>query len=142
MDKDKTIPKAGSQAWYEHYKEKTLGLGDALELPRVVSEQAAILWRCALAAPRSPTALLVDCLYICAKLSGNRISIKGMKRMTKEMWGKSVGVLHLDRRSRDRRWIWDYQDLIKEIYPDEAAWDDFVGAWQGNVVDSTYFDEE
>ena len=135
-------PKAGSEEWYSYYKEKTHTLGNALNLPEIVSEQAAILWRSALAAPRSPTTLLVDCLYICAKLSGNRISIKEMKRTTKELWGKSVGVLHLDRRSQKWRWIWDYQDLIKSLYPDEAAWDDFVSAWKGNVVDSAYFKEE
>ena len=65
-----------------------------------------------------------------------------MKRLTKSLWGKSIEVLPLDRRRNDRRWVWDYKPFILELYPDEAAWDDFTEAWKDKVVDVAYFEED
>ena len=136
------IPRAGTIAWYEYYAGKIVDLGDHMELPEEVVNDAIELWEEAIGTSRSPLPLVVDCLYICAKLSGNRISIKAMKRHTKELWDKKIEVLPLDRRRNERRWVWKFKDFIMSLYPDDAAWEDFTEAWQDKIVDPEYFNEE
>ena len=109
------IPKAGTIAWYEYYAGKVIELGDHMELPEEVVNDAIELWEEAIGTSRSPLPLVVDCLYICAKLSGNRISIKAMKRHTKELWDKRIEVLPLDGRRNERRWVWKFKDFICHI---------------------------
>jgi hypothetical protein len=136
------IPKAGTQPWYEYYAQKIDELGDEMDLPNNEIENAKELWEESIGTSRAPLPLAVDCLYICAKLSGNRVSIKATKRITKALWGKAIEVLPLDRRRNERRWVWKYKPFILSLYPDEAAWEDFTEAWQDKVVDVTYFEEE
>jgi len=122
------------QGWRVH--------GDTDETITAIQENAFALWEQVVGkVGRAPRPLLVDCLYICAKLSGNRVGIKTVKRATKELWGKSVEVLPLDRRREMRRWIWGWKIEIMRLYPDQAAWDDFVSAWRDKTVDPAYFEE-
>jgi len=108
-----------------------------------VMANTLVLWRTVVGkVSRAPKPLMVDCLYICAKLSGNRVGIKAVKRATKFLYGKSVEVLPLDRRRDLRRWVWTYKAEILALYPDKRAWDDFVSAWRDNTVEPAYFDEE
>lgn len=151
-------PKAFSQEWKDSYLEKCYDLANHLiasegwrlappiegELDTWVGicDTAHDLWLKAVGRiGRAPQPLLVDCLYICAKLSGNRVGIKAIKRATKDLWGKSIEVLPLDRRRDNRRWVWAYRYEILQHYPDEAAWEDFVSAWRDKIVDPAYFDE-
>ena len=136
------IPRAGTEGWYHYYAQKIDELGDEMDLPNNEIENAKELWEESIGTSRAPLPLAVDCLYICAKLSGNRVSIKATKRITKRLWGKAVEVLPLDRRRNTRRWVWDYKAFILSLYPDEDAWEDFTEAWQDKVVDVTYFEEE
>mgnify|MGYP003982123065 CR=1 FL=1 len=136
------IPKAGTDEWFAYYEDRIFGLGLCMEQDRQELDNANTLWREAIGTSRAPLPLVVDCLYICAKLSGNRVSIKGMKRLTKSLWGKTIEVLPLDRRRNEKRWVWDYKAFILELYPDEAAWDDFTEAWINKVVDESYFKEK
>ena len=135
------IPKAGTKEWYEYYANKMTELGRTMNLMMNEIHNAIDLWEEAIGKSRSPLPLAVDCLYICAKLSGNRVSLKATKRMTKELWGKTITILPLDRRRSDKRWVWAFQPFIMEMYPDVIAWDDFTEAWRGKVVDETYFEE-
>ena len=135
-------PRAGSEEWYAYYAERMEALGHCMALPEEDVSNAIDLWEEAIGTSRAPLPLAVDCLYICAKLSGNRVSIKAMKRLTKSLWGKAIEVLPLDRRRNERRWVWDYKSFILELYPDEAAWDDFTEAWIDKIVDESYFEEE
>ena len=70
------------------------------------------------------------------------MSIKAMKRLTKELWGKTITILPLDKRRDERRWVWSFQSFIMEMYPDQIAWDDFTEAWIDKVVDESYFKED
>ena len=135
------IPKAGTDEWFAYYAARIDVLGVLMALPHHDVGNAKEIWEEAVGTSRAPLPLAVDGLYICAKLSGNRVSIKAMKRLTKALWGKSIEVLPLDRRRNDRRWVWDYKAFILELYPDEAAWDDFTEAWHNKVVDVAYFEE-
>jgi len=135
-------PKAATPAWYAFYADRIEELGAALDLPPVVREQAQSLWVKVVGVPRSPLPLVVDCIYICALLSGNRASIKKIKRTTKRLWERTIEILPLDKRRQDRRWVWPLKAEILSMYPDEDAWDDFVGAWENKIVDVSYFDEK
>jgi len=135
-------PQAGSDEWYEYYFTRVDELGDEMNIDPVDKNNATELWEEVVGKHRSPLPLAVDCLYICAKLSGRRVSIKNMKRLTKDLWGKTITILPLDKRRNKRRWVWDFKDLIMEFYPDPDAWEDFTEAWQDKVVDEAYFNEE
>ena len=138
------VPKALSPEWFLYYESRIAALGNEMALPDDVIRKAQMLWSATMGrVSRSPLPLAVDCLYICAKLSGNRVSIKATKRATKKLWKRTIEVLPPNRRG-GLRWVWDYKVLITApgFYPDEEAWYDLVGAWRGRVVDPTYFDEE
>ena len=123
------------QGWRVH--------GNSDDVITSIQENTFALWEQVVGkVGRAPRPLLVDCLYICAKLSGNRVGIKAIKRATKKLWGKAVEVLPLDRRRVLRRWIWAYKIEIMRLYPDQDAWDDFVSAWRDKTVDPAYFEEE
>ena len=146
---------AFTKAWFDEYYDDLLDLANHLiesegwrladpedETWLVVCDTAHSIWLKAVGrVGRAPKPLLVDCLYICAKLSGNRVGIKAIKRATKDLWGKGIEVLPLDRRRDNRRWVWAYRYEILQEYPDEAAWEDFVSAWKDKIVDPAYFDE-
>lgn len=135
-------PKAGSKEWYAYYSARIDELAFSMDLQFIEASNAKDLWEEAVGKHRSPLPLAVDCLYICAKLSGNRVSIKAMKRLTKELWGKTITILPLDKRRDERRWVWSFQSFIMEMYPDQIAWDDFTEAWIDKVVDESYFKED
>ena len=119
----------GSREWYDFHADEIKRLCLFLELPPYVVSHAKTLWLGANGASRAPIPLIADCVYICAKLSGNRVSVPSMKEATKELWGRPIKVLILDKRTQERRWVWDYKNLILSLYPDEVAWDDFVSDW-------------
>lgn len=120
----------GSKEWYNFHANEIRRLCLFLELPPYVVSHAKTLWLGTITAGRAPMPLIVDCVYICAKLSGNRVSVPRLKEATKELWGRPIKALTLDKRTQERRWVWDYKDLILSLYPDEVAWDDFVSAWR------------
>lgn len=128
---------------HESWKEFTFTGGVQSTAKLMVPVNAFKLWKSAVgSAGRAPLPLLVDCFYVCAKLSGNRVGIKAIKRATKELWGRKIEVLPLDKRRENRRWIWAWKREVLELYPDEPAWDDLVSAWKDKVVDEAYFQEE
>lgn len=136
-------PQAGTVEWYAYYSARIDELAMAMGLTFIEERNnAKDLWEEVVGKHRSPLPLAVDCLYICAKLSGNRVSIKAMKRFTKDLWGKTITILPLDKRRNERRWVWAYKDFIMDFYPDPDAWEDFTEAWQDKVVDVSYFEEE
>ena len=109
------IPK--SDEWYEFYH----ALGEEL-MNQLGLEEPALhdlvysLWDATVTrVGRAPLPLMADCVYVVAKLTGQRKSIRTMKNAMQEVWGKRVDVLPLDRRRQTRRWVWGREQLIREL---------------------------
>ena len=134
--------KPGSAEWYDHFCEQIGILGNVLSLPPYVIGFSKSLWLDCVNVGRSPLGLVVDCVYICARLSGHGVTIPTIKKTAKRLWSRSIQVLPLDARYQSRRWVWDKKPTILEMFPDELAWDDFVTGWKGNIVDKADYEEE
>ena len=130
--------RAYTQEWFDHYGQEIenllyhmADLGSwRITDPLVITEvhaKAYALWGLSVRrVGRHPRNLMLDCIYICAKLSGNRASYSAIKRSAKMLWNKNMDILTLDRRRDTRRWFWDYEAEIQSMFPDEYAWNDFV----------------
>ena len=141
------IPK--SDEWYEFYH----ALGEEL-MNQLGLEEPALhdlvysLWDATVTrVGRAPLPLMADCVYVVAKLTGQRKSIRTMKNAMQEVWGKRVDVLPLDRRRQTRRWVWGREQLIRELLAvDDEMWRDFVGEWTDGlaekVVPDTYWEDK
>lgn len=141
------IPKTAE--WYEFYH----ALGEELMNQLGLEESAFhhlvnMLWdETVTRVGRAPLPLMADCVYVVAKLTGQRKSIRTMKNAMQEVWGKRVDVLPLDRRRQTRRWVWSREELIRELLAvDDEMWNDFVAEWTDGsaekVVPDTYWEDK
>lgn len=141
------IPKTAE--WYEFYH----ALGEELMIQLGLEEPAFhhlvnMLWdETVTRVGRAPLPLMGDCVYIVAKLTGQRKSIRSMKNAMQEVWGKRTDILPLDRRRQTRRWVWGREQLIRELLAvDDEAWSDFVAEWTDGsaekVVPDTYWEDK
>lgn len=147
MTEIRLIPK--TQEWYEFYHSLGVELMNELNLEEVsFHELTHSLWdNTVTRVGRAPLPLVADCVYIVAKLTGQRKSIRTMKNAMQEVWGKRVDILPLDRRRQTRRWVWSQEKLIRDLLAiDDEMWKDFVAEWtSGNtekVVPDTYWEDE
>ena len=141
------IPK--TDEWYEFYhalgEELMNGLG--LEEPALHGLVYSLWDATVTRVGRAPLPLVADCVYIVAKLTGQRKSIRTMKNAMQEVWGKRVDILPLDRRRQTRRWVWGQEKLIRELLAvDDEMWRDFVAEWTDGsaekVVPDTYWEDK
>lgn len=141
------IPK--TDEWYEFYhalgEELMDGLG--LEEPALHALVYSLWGATVTRVGRAPLPLMADCVYVVAKLTGQRKSIRTMKNTMQEVWGKRVDVLPLDRRRQTRRWVWGREQLIRELLAvDDEMWRDFVAEWTDGsaekVVPDTYWEDK
>lgn len=141
--------RAGTDEWREFYFLLCDELLDYLDLSEAIGDYAKDLWAgTALKVPRAPLPLVVDCVYIAAKLTGHRRSIRVIKKATKDLWGRKIDVLPLDRRrGQRRRWVWGMEQTIRTTLAlDDELWNDFVSDWapdgEEKVVADSYWEEE
>jgi hypothetical protein len=140
------IPK--SAEWFDFYRGLGAELMNALDLNEEVFHSLVFaLWEeTTTRVGRAPLPLMADCIYIIAKLTGNRKSIRVMKNATEEVWGKRTDILPLDRRRQTRRWVWAKKDFICSLLVlDDESWRDFVAEWTDGetekVVADSYWEE-
>jgi len=141
--------RAGTPEWREFYFLLCDELLDDLNLSEAIGDYAKDLWSATvLKVPRAPLPLVVDCVYITAKMTGNRRSIRVIKKATVRLWGRKIDILPLDkRREEKRRWVWDKEQTIRSVLAlDDELWDDFVSEWAPNgeekIVADSYWEEE
>tara|TARA_R100000329_G_scaffold67401_2_gene59163 strand:- start:866 stop:1318 length:453 start_codon:yes stop_codon:yes gene_type:complete len=140
------IPK--SEEWFNFYSSLCDELLSELDLPADLHGYVFDIWtECVLRVGRAPLPLIVDCVYVVAKLTGRRKSIRVIKKATDEVWGKRIDVLPLDRRKQKKRWVWEKKDLIQSSLDiDDETWNELVSEWHTDtgtevIAPATYYTE-
>ena len=126
--------KPSHEEWEDDHYTYILMLVEQLDLPIEMVDITYAIWMDTYRkAPRTPKSLVADCVYIVAKMTGNRRSIPLVADASRIVLGSRIRVLPNDKRNRDRgRWInteWGKKAILTHI-PDEEAFDDMTAEYK------------
>jgi hypothetical protein len=131
-ESDSLDTRAGAEGWFLFHRLLAFEMIEHLGLDLRTVKFVDLLFRdTALRVSRAPLPLLADCIYLVAKLTGQRRSIRVMKRATNALWGRSIHILYVDRRKPNaKRWVWTRKEFICDMLSlSPEDWEELVAEW-------------